>query len=88
MSCYQKGVSFKLVFRFLSVSAETLHDNRLSFFQQSYIFGFLILMVFGEVLDIYVFPGLTEVLLDECCYLKWGVLCVISVILIKAVQET
>ena len=45
-------------------------------------------MVFDEVLDIYVFPGLTEVLLDECCYQKWEVLCVISVIFIKAVQET
>ena len=88
VSCYQKAVSFKLVFQFLSVWAETLHDNRPSYFQQSYVFGFLILTVFGEVLDIYVFPGLTKVLLDECCYLKWRVLCVITVILIKAVQET
>lgn len=31
----------------------------------------------SEVLETYVFPGSTKVLLDECCYLKWEDLCVI-----------
>ena len=31
----------------------------------------------SEVLETYMFPGLTKLLLDECCYLKWGDLCVI-----------
>ena len=47
VSCHQKVISFKLVFQFLTVSAETLHDNRTLFSQQSYVFGFLILTVFG-----------------------------------------
>ena len=47
VSCHQKVISFKLVFQFLTVWAETLHDNRTLFSQQSYVFGFLILTVFG-----------------------------------------
>ena len=47
VSCHQKEISFKLVFQFLSVWAETLHDNRTSYFQQSYVFGFLLLTVVG-----------------------------------------
>ena len=47
VSCHQKVISFKLVFQFLTVCAETLHDNRTLFSQQSYVFGFLILTVFG-----------------------------------------
>ena len=38
VSCHQKEISFKLVFQFLFVWAETLHDNRTSYFQQSYVF--------------------------------------------------
>jgi len=47
VSCHQKVACFKLVFQFLSVWAEPLHDNRTSYFQQVYVFGFLILTVFG-----------------------------------------
>ena len=47
VSCHQKVISFKLVFQFLTVWAETLHDNRTLHFQQSFVFGFLILIVFG-----------------------------------------
>ena len=47
VSCHQKVNIFNLVFQFLTVWAETLHDNRTSESQQSYVFGFLILTVFG-----------------------------------------
>ena len=39
VSCQQKEISFRLVFQFLSVWAETLHDNRTSYFQYEVIFA-------------------------------------------------
>ena len=47
VSCHQKVISLKVVFQFLTVWAETLHDNRTLYSQQSYVYGFLKLTVFG-----------------------------------------
>ena len=47
-SCHRKEISFKLIFQFLTVWADTLHDNRTLYSQSSYVFGFSKLTVFGE----------------------------------------
>ena len=53
VSCHQKVNIFNLLFQFLTVWAETLHGNRTLFSQQSCVFGFLILTVFGAKMTSY-----------------------------------
>ena len=47
-SCHRKEISFKLIFQFLTVWGDTVHDNRTLYSQPSYVFGFFKLTVFGE----------------------------------------
>ena len=47
LAVISKSDLFQLVFQFVTVWAEILHNNRFLYSQQSNVFGFLILTVFG-----------------------------------------